>query len=213
MLPSGQLLRSYARDTGHQQFLIPDTARDVLATVATASFRIAALASANHNVFYLTNGAAGGANLYVAVKMLGLSVATGATVVTSITPSAYTYRVNAGGTLPTGGTTCTKYTFDSTTTSSASITATCASSADVTASAITWTAPAGTPAWRQFIPRLHTGAGPWHTPWNASIPLLAQDTPVILRPTECIIVQINIAGAANAQEYLVDAVWEEFQLN
>jgi hypothetical protein len=204
--PFNQKLRSYLKLGAHDQYVIPTTPRVVSAQVMTSTFRVAGLASAAQTIFFCQNAA--GSTVLMAVRRLSLQVEANAAV-TTVAPSAYTYKVTSS--LPTGGTATTKHLFDSNDSSSASCTANCAASAEGTASAITWTAPAGTPGWRQFIMRMHTLAGQVLYPDESLIPLLCDTDPIILRAGQALVVQINIASVTTTH-YTVNCMWEEFTL-
>lgn len=206
--PFNQKLRTYNKGAkGMDQYVIPVTERKITAQVMVSTFRIAGLASANHNLFYVKNASS---SVLMAVRRLAVEVESTAALAT-LAPSVYAYKIDAGGTLPTGGTACTKHKFDSNQTSDANCTATGAASAEGTASTITWTAPGGTPGWRQMAMRLHTAVGEVLFDEANLLPALAETDPVILRNTEAIAVQVNIAYATTAH-YVVKCFWEEFTL-
>jgi hypothetical protein len=144
------------------------------------------------------------------VRRMVIEVEATAALVT-LSPAAYTYKINAGGTLPTGGTASTKHLTDSGQSSDANCTALGASSAEGTANAITWTAPGGTPGWRQSLMRVHTAVGQILFDDESLIPIVCADDPIILRNTEALAVQINIAYATTSH-YVIKCWWDEFTL-
>lgn len=206
--PWGQRLRSYLKGKGrHDQYVIPTSERKISASVWCSTFRIAGLASANHNLFYVKNASS---SVLMAIKRITIEVEATAVLIT-LAPAAYAYKINAGGTLPTGGTASTKHLVDSAQTSDANCTATGASSAEGTANAITWTAPGGTPGWRQSLMRLHTAVGQVLFDDSPIIPPQCWDDPIILRNTEAIAVQVNIAYLTTSH-YVIRCAWDEFTL-
>ena len=61
--------------------------------------------------------------------------------------------------------------------------------------------------------RMHTLAGQVLAPDNLLIPTLSENTPVILRPGEALVVQVVSAATTsnpNTNNWFVQCVWEEF---
>jgi hypothetical protein len=203
--PWGTRMRAWLFGTeGHVQFVIPTSNRKLSAQVMVSSFRIAGLASANHNCFYVANLAA--STVLMGVRRLTVQMDnTGA--VTTVSPTFMVYKTT---TLPTGGTDSTKFLFDSNDTSNTNCVARGATASEGgAANAITWTAPAGTPGWRQFHMRMHTLVGQVLTRDESLIPIVCQDDPIVLRAGQALAIQVNIASQTTAS-YVFNAMWEEF---
>ena len=206
--PFGSLkLRTYNKGIeGHEQLVIPTTKRKISAQVMAATFRIAGLASADHDSLRWEN--ASGSTILMACRELYVMIDTTAALAT-LSPAANVYKVTSS--LATGGTASTKHTFDSADTSSSSAVFAGAASADGTASAITWTTASGTPGWSQVLSRQQTAAGGYFNYQFSLLPEACKTDPIILRAAEQIVVSINIT-AATTYHYRYVGMWDEFTL-
>lgn len=195
--------RVVGSNTVEEQYVIPTTDRVVSARVSVSTFRIAGLASTPHNLFTLENTS--GSSVLVAIRRLTIQeIGTAASAVLT------TFRTFKGTTVPTGGTTLTKTTWDSLDSSAANVVARGAASADGTASAITYALPAGTPLWTQFISTMVT-SGVYLGVDQSLLPVLAEENPVILRAAQSILVAA-VTASLTTKHYVVNCMWEEFTL-
>jgi hypothetical protein len=204
--PWGQKLRSYLKSGAHDQYVIPTTPRVVSAQVMVSTFRIAGSGVCEPQPVLRAEcrrlDGADGSPSYVAASRSQRRGHDGFALCLYL--QDYLVLTDRRHCL-------TKHLFDSNDSSSASCTATGAASAEGTASAITWTAPSGTPAWRQYIMRMHTLVGQVIYPDESLIPLLTDTDPVILRAGQALVVQINIASSTGTH-YTINCMWEEFTL-
>lgn len=208
LAPWWQRLRSYNMGVeGHQQFVIPTSARKVSAQWMASTFRIIGLAGTNHDMLRIENAA--GSPVLLAVKKLCVEYDSTAVLVT-VMPTFKTYKVVSS--LATGGVASDKHLFDSADTSNSNCVFAGAASADGTASLITWTTPGGTPGWRQSLMRLHTAVGQVANYEGQNlIPDLCRDDPIILRAGQQLVVTMDIAAAVTSHFWL-KGVMEEFTL-
>jgi hypothetical protein len=183
-------------------------AKTVINTFAAATFRIIGNGSTTHNLFTIENTT--GSARVVGVRRLVVQLDTLAAL-TAVMPIVKTSR--AGG-IPGSGTTLTKNPFDTTSSISsvANVTLRAASGADG-GSATSISGAPGTTLWQQYASRMHTLVGQVLAPDNPLIPTLADNTPVILRPNEALLVHVAAsAGSSNStgNQWFVQCVWEEF---
>jgi len=168
-----------------------------------ASFRILGTAATPHNLFTIEN-----THATTLVKVRRLVLQLDATVVlTSVMPLIKSSRCA----VPSGGTALAKAKFDTTATSDAAVIVRGANASDGgVATAIT--ATAGDIMWQQYSMRLHTAVGQVIGVDSPMLPTLVEDTPVILRQNEALLVQVVAsAGASNpaTNHWFVQVVWEE----
>lgn len=199
---TGSKLRTRSRTVGantvHEQYVISQSERVVAARAWVSSHRIPVRASASQPVFTLWNG---GLNL-VSVRRLSMEVDS-IVASTALAPYVRLYRITAA---PTGGTVLAKGLQDTAETSSAAIVATCDASADGTnsATALAATANPTTHLWQQTVPRWHTLVGYGSLPVLNLLPddaNLNQEDPIILRPTQGLLVRVEAAAAMTAAAY------------
>lgn len=175
-------------------------------TGIVTTFRIPGAAATTQNLFTLENTT--GSAVVVTIRRLMLQMDATA-VLTAVMPQFKTSRCA----VPSGGTTITKGTFDSTQTSAANVVARGGASADGTASAIT--ATPGTAIWQQFGMRMHTVVGQVLAVDCDMLPVLIADTNLPsfkLAANEAIVVHIiAAAGTSNpaTNHYVVNCVWTE----
>lgn len=164
-----------------------------------ATFRIAGLASAAHNLFALYNPAASG--ILLAPKELKLAIEdTGA--LATIAPIWAVSRIASA---PTGGTSVKVHNDTNQATSLATVLG--AASADGTASAIT--ATLGTRLRSGFKMRQATAVGQIVYPEQSCLPEGVWDDPLVLREGEGILLQMVLAAVTTAS-YIVNYVFEEY---
>ena len=178
-------------------------------TGAVATFRTLGSAATPQTLFTLEN-TAGSA---VTVRIRRLLVQLDATaVLTAVMPQVKTSRVS--GALPSGGTTLTKGTFDSTQTSAANVVARGATASDGGA-ATAITATAGTVHWQQYTMRMHTVVGQVLAPDNNLLPTLIENSGTFdfkLAAGEALMVQVVASvGTSNpaTNHWFVNCVWDE----
>jgi hypothetical protein len=200
--------RTVASETVAEQYVIPISERVASFKGIVTSFRTLGNAASPQNLFSIENAA--GSTVLLAIRRMSIQM--DATVAnTSVACSFKTSRPTA---VPTGGTTLSKVSFDSTQSSSSSVVARGATASDGGA-ATAITATAGSIGWSQFAMRLHTGAGQVTMDDQSLVPTLCEDDPIILRAGEALLVQVTNATAANnlaTNHYIVNAMFEEFTL-
>ncbi len=173
-----------------------------------ASFRTLGSAGSPQNLFSLEN-TAGSA---VVVTLRRLLIKMDATVLlTSVMAQLKCGRVT--GTLPSGGTTLTKGTFDTTQSSAANVVARGATASDGgVATAIV--ATMGTVHWQQFGMRMHSVVGQVLAPDFDMLPVLIADSALPafkLAAGEALLVQVVGTATNNpaTNHYFVNCVWTE----
>ena len=179
-----------------------------LFTGMVATFRTLGNAATTHNIFTLENTA--GSARIITVRRLVVQLDATA-VLTAVMPQV---KVSRPAALPSGGTTLTKGTFDTTTSSVANVIARGATASDG-GGATAITATPGTIHWQQYCMRLHTAVGQVLAPDNNALPALVESTtldPFRIRANESILVQVvAAAGTSNpaTNHWFVNCVWEE----
>lgn len=193
---------------GTDQYVVPVYDRVTSFAGRAASFRIPGNAATTQTLATLHN-ATGSAVLVNVDRIIVDELSTAAKAITVIPPVLRLYLITA---LPTGGTLLNKVGFDSTYTSSASVTVRAGASADRTASAITATIPTTTRLAEFTSVRTITGAG-----IETSAPYIFLDgaAAVTLRALEGIAVVLEdtvvTTGNPATDTYTVAFEWEEFQ--
>lgn len=173
-----------------------------------ATFRTLGNAATAHVIFSLENTS--GSTRIITVRRL--TVQLDATVaLTAVMPQVKCHRES---TMPGGGTTLTKGTFDTAQSSVANVVARGATASDGGgATAITGTP--GTVHWQQYCMRLHTAVGQVLAPDNNVLPLLIDNPtldPFLLRANQALYVQVvAAAGTSNpaTNHWFVNCAWEE----
>ncbi|MDQ3706621.1 MAG: hypothetical protein M3437_15655 [Chloroflexota bacterium] len=201
-----QIMKSTQRSGEQIQHVISESGRVVSAEVAVTSFRTIGAAALTQNLFSLENAA--GSSLLVAVRRISVQLDATA-VLTAVAPSIKVSRIT---TLPTGGTALGKVPFDSADASNASVVARGATASDGGA-ATAITATLGTPLWSQLTMRLHTAVGQVLMDDESVIPALSENTPVILRAGQALLVQVVAAATTsnpNTNHWLINAMFEEY---
>jgi len=184
-------------------------AKTVLYTGTGATFRILGSAATPHVLFTIENTT--GSSRVVGIRRLIVQLDATAVLITAM-PLVKTYRCSA---IPSGGTTITKGTFDSSqsTESGAHVTLRGAGSSDGgVATAITASTSGGT-IWEQYAMRMHTVVGQVLAPDNPLVPALCDTTSFVIRANEALMVQVEAsAGAANpaTNHWFVQCCWEEY---
>ncbi len=206
----GKKLRSSDRGVaGHDQYVIPTSARNVTNTGLVTTWRTPGAAALTHNLFAISN--ANGSAVLVAVRRLVVQMDHTAILAASM-PQVKTFRISAG--VAGGGTALAKQRMDTTTPESASVICLGANTSDGgAATAITGTLDTGA-MWQQYDSRMHTAVGQILAMDNSLIPQLAESDPVILRPNQALVVQVVAAVATsnpNTNHWFVQCVWDEFQ--
>jgi hypothetical protein len=175
-------------------------------TFTASSFRTLGTAAIPQNLFSIEN-ATGSAKL-VAVRRL--NVVMDATAV--LTNPAIQVRTSRVTTLPTGGTTLTKVSYDTGVSSNASIVVRGATASDGgTATAIT--ATASSIMYESFGQRMHTNVGQVLTDIIPALPLFAETEPIWLLAQQALLVQINATAAASnasTNHYITNVTWQEY---
>ena len=170
---------------------------------SAATFRTLGNAAASQNILTIYNGHAS-----KVVRLRSLVFQEDATAV--LTAYSSVVKVSRATSI-SGGTALTKVNWDTSAASDASIVCLEATASDGgTATAIT--ATPGTTLWQQFIMRIHTLVGQIFMQDSLVLPLIAEATPVVLRPGEGIVVNIvNGTAASNlaTNHYIVNAAWTE----
>lgn len=170
---------------------------------SAATFRILGAAAVAQNLFTLRNGHA---SKVVRVRRMIMQMDATA-VLTTFMPIIKTCRVAAAS----GGTVLSKVDWDSAEASDALVVALGANASDGgAASAIT--ATPGVTLWQQFGMRLHTAVGQVLGLDNNQLPIIAEATPVILRPGEGLLVHIVAAATTSnpaTNHYFVQCAWTE----
>jgi len=196
--------RVVGAETVAEQYVIPISERVASYKGMAASFRIAGLATASHNLVTIFN--ATGSTTLVALRRLTIQIDdTGVSL--AVAPVMQGARLAAA---PTGGTALTKVPFDTTLTANASVTLLQATTADG-AAATAITATAGVRAWSDFKMRAATAVGQFLFPDEGLIPGLCETEPIILRAGEGFLAQM-VTASVTTSSYLVNIMWEEFSL-
>jgi len=169
------------------------------------SFRTLGTAATPHNLFSIENTA--GSAVVVSVKRIVVQL--DATVVlTSVMPQVKCSRPTA---IPSGGTALNKGSFDTSLTSAANVIVRGATASDG-GGATAITATAGDTLWQQYCMRLHTAVGQVLSLDNSVIPMLCENTPILLAAEQALLVQIVAsAGASNpaTNHWFAQVFWEE----
>lgn len=218
---TGSRLLTHNKGTGaagsgtdkHAQFVIPTDTRNVSFVGRASTFRTPGRAgTAGQKIFALHN--ATGSTVLVDVNHITLDLAvTAAKAVTVLPPLIEIARFT---TLPTGGTAGTKVAFDTTQTSSASLTVWQDASADGTSSAtaLTITPTAGATMASAFAPRLITAAG--YEPFDRETFFDSDYSSVTLRPLEGLVLFLDYVLATQnpiTDMWSVTAEWVEYTVS
>jgi hypothetical protein len=192
--------------TGVDQYVIPVTeyVTDYVTSYRgmVASFRTLGLASANHNIFTIFNKT--GSTKLMAIRRLTAQFEdTAASLL--LAPVAKAARITA---LPTGGTLPTPVTTDSALTKDSNCEFRGATAGDGGAATAITATSIGPYFWTDFKTRQATAAGQILFPDESLIPDLCEDTPIILRPLEGLLVRVVDAALATSH-YLVNCAYEE----
>jgi hypothetical protein len=170
---------------------------------SAATFRTLGAAATAQNFFTLFNGHG---TKVVRVRRLVFQMDATA-VLTAFMPIMKTCRIAAAS----NGTALTKVDWDSAAASDALVVARGATASDGgTATAIT--ATPGVTLWQQFGMRLHTAVGQVLGLDNNSLSVIAENTPLILRPGEGLLVHIVAAATTSnpaTNHYFVQCAWSE----
>lgn len=176
-----------------------------MALFSTATFRTIGAAATTQNLFSIWNG---GSNRIVHVKRLVMQM--DATVVlTAVMPIIKTSRVSSA---PGAGITMTKVPWDTADTASH---ADIVCKGEVSSDGGSRTALTGTPGdvlWQQYGMRMHTVVGQVLGIDNNVVSSISENTPVVLRANQGLMVHIvAAAGASNpaTNHYFIMCAWEE----
>jgi hypothetical protein len=170
---------------------------------SAATFRTLGNAAASQNLFTIYNGDAS-----KVVRVRSLVFQEDATAV--LTAYSSVVKVSRGTSI-SGGTTLTKVDWDTSAASDADVVCRGATASDG-GGATAITATPGTTLWQQFIMRIHTLVGQIFMQDSLVLPLVVESTPVILRPSEGLVVNIvNGTAASNlaTNHYIVNCMWTE----
>ncbi len=203
-----QVLKTSTFSGAEAQHVIPIEDRNISAQVATTTFRTLGAAALLHNIFSIENAA--GSTVLVAVRRMTVQLDATA----ALAAVAPTIKVSRITTLPTGGTTLSQVTFDSATTSSASVVCRGATASDGGA-ATAITATAGTPIWSQLTMRMHTLVGQVVMDDEPVIPTIAESSPLVLRAGQALLVQVVAAVATSnpaTNHWVLNVMHEEYQV-
>ena len=173
-------------------------------TGLAATFRILGTAATPHNLFTIENTA--GSGVIVRVRRLVAQLDATA-VLTSVMPLVKTSRIASS----TGTAVLAKGTFDTTQSSAANVICRGATASDGGAAAAI-TATAGDVMWQQYCMRLHTAVGQVLGLDNPLLPTLIEDSPVLLRAGQGLLVQVVASAGSsnpNTNHWFVQCVWEE----
>lgn len=168
-----------------------------------SSFRTLGNATASQNILTIMNTHA---SRVVRVRRLTVQNDNTA-VLTAFTNVVRTSRVSAAS----GGTVLTKVDWDTTSASDASVEVRGATAADGGA-ATAITATPGTTLWQGFIMRMHTLVGQVFMSSQNVLPDLCENTPIVLRPGQGLVVNIvNATAASNlaTNHHIVNMMWSE----
>ena len=177
---------------------------------SVATNYISGSATTQQNLFTLENS---GSTSSVIVRIKRLVVQMDATAV--LTVAMPLVRTSRTVSLPTGGTQLIKGQFDTLSGSSASVIARSATTVGTGSGSTILTpitASEGATMWQQYTMRLHTAVGQVLGLDNCVLPILTENSPVILRPNESILVQVNSSPATShpkTNRWFVQCVWEE----
>ena len=174
---------------------------------SAATFRTLGAAATAQNLFTIQNS---GANVLIRIKRLVFQMDATA-VLTTFMPIIKTSRSAAAS----GGTTLTKARFDTTETASHADVVVRGATASDGGSATAITCTPGDIMWQQYGMRLHTAVGQVLGLDNNSLSIITQDTPVVLRNGEVLVVHVVAAATSsnpNTNHYFVECVWSEDDL-
>jgi len=180
-------------------------AKTVLYTGSAATFRTVGAAATTQNLFTIENTA--GSAVLVGVRSLVMQLDATA-VLTAVMPLVKTTRIA----IPTGGTTLAKVALDTSQSSVANVIVRGATASDG-GGATAITATPGGIIWQQYGMRVHTAVGQIASPDYPLLPSLVSGSPLVLRPSEALLVQVvAAAGTSNpaTNHWFVQCVWEEF---
>ena len=206
---SGKKLRTADRGTaGHDQYVIPTSARNVSNTGLVTTWRTIGAAALTQNLFAISN--ASGSTTLVAVRRITAQLDHTAVLI-AVMPQIKAFRITAG--IPAGGTLLDKKQLDTSKTENVSVTVRGATASDGgAATAITGTLDTGA-IWQQFGSRMHTAVGQILGNDNNVIPGLTEDDPLILRANQSLVVQVVAAPATSnpiTNHWFVQCVWDEY---
>jgi len=143
------------------------------------------------------------------VKVRRMTVQLDATAaLASVMPLVKTSRATA---VPSGGTALAKAVFDTNATSDGAVIVRGGTASDGGA-ATAITASPGDIMWQQYCMRMHTVVGQVLAEDSPLIPTLCEDTPIILRQNQALLIQVVAsAGTSNpvTNHWCVQVVWEE----
>jgi hypothetical protein len=197
--------RTVGANTVEEQYVIPIGERVVSFEGAIGTFRVPGSAATPQNLLSVENTA--GSAVLLGIRRIAVDVQVSATTAAMINTYIRLFR---GTTVPTGGTTHTKHSFDSTESSAANVVVRGPASADGTATAITYALPSGNPMREQALPGIMTGVGQWLTDdldmWKYDYP------PLILRAGESILVAATAVAIPAHIHLTTKIIWEEFTL-
>jgi hypothetical protein len=170
---------------------------------SATSFRILGTAATPHNLLTIEN-----THATTLVKVRRMLVQLDATaVLTAVMPQVKTGRATA---VPSGGTALAKAVFDTLATSDGAVVVRGANASDGgAATAITSTM--GDIMWQQYCMRMHTLVGQVLAMDNSLIPVLCDNTPIILRQNQALLVSVIGTASSNpaTNHWFVSVVWEE----
>jgi hypothetical protein len=168
-----------------------------------ASFRTLGAAATTQNFFTIMNG---DASKVVRVRRMTMQMDATAAL-TAVMPLVKTCRISSAS----GGTALTKVDWDSNSASDADVVCRGATASDG-GGATAITATPGTTLWQQYGMRLHTAVGQVLGSDNNMLSIICENTPVVLRPGEGLLVHIVAAATSSnpaTNHYFVQCAWTE----
>jgi len=202
--------RVIGANTVEEQYVIPVDGRNVLNTVITSTFRTLGSATLTQNLLAIENQTGSGRLLGVRRLTVQLD-ATG--VLAAVAPTVGAFRTTA---MPTGGTILPETQIDTTQTNSGLLVARGATASHGgAATAIVATPATGNPAWGQYTMRVATAVGQILMEDQSILPALCEDTPLILREGQALVVQVVAAATTSnpaTNHWICNAVFDGYTL-
>ena len=201
--------RTIGANTIEEPYVIPVSERNTLNTVMVSTYRTLGAAALTQNLLTIENQV--GSGRLCAVRRISVQMDATAVLV-AVAPHVIVNRTTA---MPSGGTILPEMQFDTAQTNSAQILARGATASNGGAATAITATPAAGQSWSQYTMRIATSVGQIVMDDQSVIPLLAENTPIILREGQALVVQVVAAATTSnpaTNNWLVNALYEGYTL-